>query len=61
MGPTRSLLPGPNPLPVCCCLAVFLFPEHESSPHYVGRIVTAFVDESAQSHAGKHCIEVGHG
>lgn len=38
--------------------SVYLFPEDENSPHYLGRIVSAFVDENA-GHADPHCIEVG--
>ncbi|KAJ9513724.1 hypothetical protein QJQ45_015474 [Haematococcus lacustris] len=37
--------------------SVFLYPEEESCPHYVGRIVSAFVDEHS-GHADPHCIEV---
>jgi hypothetical protein len=37
---------------------VFLYPEDETFPHYVGRICAAFVDEST-GYADPHCIQVG--
>lgn len=37
--------------------SVYLYPEDEHYPHYIGRIVTAFVDEQS-GHADPHCIQV---
>jgi len=38
---------------------VYLYPEDESYPHYIGRIVSAFVDEEATGDGrDPHCIEV---
>jgi hypothetical protein len=37
--------------------SVYLYPEDENYPHYIGRIVSAFVDEHS-GHADPHCIQV---
>ncbi|KAG2424472.1 hypothetical protein HXX76_014524 [Chlamydomonas incerta] len=37
---------------------VFLFPEDESYPPYVARILSAFVDTAVQEGSDPHCIEV---
>lgn len=39
---------------------VFLFPETPSAPHYIGQIVSAYIDTRSQV-PDPHCIEVGFG
>lgn len=41
----------------CAGDSIYLYPEDESHPNYIGRIVSAFVDEHS-GHADPHCIEV---
>ena len=41
----------------CIGDCVYLFPENEESPHYMGRIRAAFVDEKS-GQADPHCFEV---